>query len=212
MDYEKAYKESFGVAKCLHEAGDIITRKQMERLFPQLSESNDERIRKGLIEALKTSKTIGELKFTLPEPTREECIAYLEKQNDVPSRETTLGIWKLGNFWKENQVERDGLTQLQYIQKYLCLGLKNATIDYLKEQKPRKFKLGDKVHWHDDDTNVITITGFRDDAYLTDSAHGPILFCDEDNWERVEQKPAKWSEEDENYLGVIVRLVEQVSG
>ena len=56
------------------------------------------------------------------------------------------------------------------------------------EQKPRKFKLGDKIHWHDDDTNVITITGFRDDAYLTDSAYGPILFCDEDNWERIERK------------------------
>ena len=60
-----------------------------------------------------------------------------------------------------------------------------------KEQKPRKFRLGDKVHWHDDDTNVITITGFRDDAYLTDSACGPILFGDENNWEIAEQKPAE---------------------
>lgn len=72
-----------------------------------------------------------------------------------------------------------------------CVSTK-AILNWLekqKEQKPRKFKLGDKVHWHDDDTNVITITGFRDDAYLTDSAYGPILFCDEDNWERIEQKP-----------------------
>ena len=42
--------------------------------------------------------------------------------------------------------------------------------------------------------NVITITGFRDDAYLT-SAYGVILFCEEDNWEKVEQKP-NFSEKD----------------
>ena len=54
----------------------------LETLIPELKESEDERIRKGLIEALKTSKTVGELKFILPEPTREECIAYLEKQKE----------------------------------------------------------------------------------------------------------------------------------
>ena len=76
----------------------------------------------------------------------------------------------------------------------------NATSIRRKQQEPveepRKFKLGDKVHWHDDDTNVITITGFRDDAYLTDSAYGPILFRDEDNWERIEQEFAEWSDTD----------------
>lgn len=54
-----------------------------------------------------------------------------------------------------------------------------------EEQKPRKFKLGDKVHRHDDDTNVITITGFRDGAYLADSSYGHILFCDECNYDKV---------------------------
>ena len=47
-----------------------------------VKESEDERIRKALIDALKTSKSVGELKFILPEPTREECIAYLEKQKE----------------------------------------------------------------------------------------------------------------------------------
>lgn len=51
-----------------------------EFFAPELKEGEDERIRKGLIEALKVSKTVGELKFVLPEPTREECLAYLEKQ------------------------------------------------------------------------------------------------------------------------------------
>lgn len=49
-------------------------------IFPQLAESEDERIRKYLIEELKATKSVGELKFIIPQPTREECIAYLEKQ------------------------------------------------------------------------------------------------------------------------------------
>ena len=48
----------------------------------QFRENEDERIRKALIDALKVSETIGELKFRLPYPTREECIAYLEKQKE----------------------------------------------------------------------------------------------------------------------------------
>ena len=54
----------------------------LEALAPELAESEDERIRKALIDALKTSKSVGELKFILPEPTREGCIAYLEKQKE----------------------------------------------------------------------------------------------------------------------------------
>ena len=57
-------------------------REALETLIPELSESNDERIRKYLIEELKAAKSVGELKFIIPQPTREECIAYLEKQKE----------------------------------------------------------------------------------------------------------------------------------
>lgn len=83
---------------------------------------------------------------------------------------------------------------IAYLEKQKECGEANFREGYLhgfedaqKEQKPKKFKLGDKIRWHDGDTDVITITGFRNDAYLTDSAYGPILFCDEDNWERIGQ-------------------------
>ena len=117
---------------------DFLEGKEIEAihtLIPELLESEDERIRKKLIEY-----------FSHYKEDRE---------------------------WWEGITPRD-------------------IISYLEKQKLRKFKLGDKVHWYDDDTNVITITGFRDDAYLTDSAYGPILFCDEDNWEK-EQKPVEES-------------------
>ena len=78
-----------------------------------------------------------------------EAIAYLEKrkeQNSVPSREIILGIWELGNFWKENPEERGGLTQLQYIQKYWI-----EKCDYQKEQKPISFN----ESYNPDDYEVV---------------------------------------------------------
>ncbi len=57
--------------------------KAIQTLIPELRESEGESIRKALIDALKVSETVGELKFRLPEPTREEAIAYLEKQKEL---------------------------------------------------------------------------------------------------------------------------------
>ena len=79
----RAYDEALERAKAYHRNELAGSRKEMmEYIFPQLRESEDERIRKYLIGELKTAKSVGELKFTIPQPTREECIAYLEKQKE----------------------------------------------------------------------------------------------------------------------------------
>jgi hypothetical protein len=81
--------------------------KDFEEIFPQLNESEDERIRKYLVEELKAAKSVGELKFTIPQPTREECIAYLEKQKEQKSNiELIQRSWYMegyhdGKFGKE---------------------------------------------------------------------------------------------------------------
>lgn len=79
--------------------------RQIFRLFPDLKESEDERIRKTLIEELSACNTIGELKFSLPAPTREECIAWLERQKEPSMSAVTvltkagLKPYKDGNQW-----------------------------------------------------------------------------------------------------------------
>jgi len=81
--YEKKYNEALERAKAYHRNELAGSRREMtEYIFPELRESNDERIRKYLIEELKAAKSVGELKFIIPQPTREECIAYLEKQKE----------------------------------------------------------------------------------------------------------------------------------
>ena len=72
----------------------------------------------------------------------------------------------------------------------------NDIIAWLEKQKEQKhtlkFKVGDKVHLEGDEINILTITGIEEDRYLTDCAYGPILFCAEDIWEIVEQKPTEY--------------------
>ena len=82
-----------------------------------------------------------------------------------------------------------------------------------KEQNPiTKFKVGDKVHFKGDDVNILTITGLREDAYCTDSAYGPILFSDQDEWEIVEQRSVEWSEKDEECRKELIQYIEQRIG
>lgn len=83
----KAYDEALEKAKqTLKESSSEYTAKTViYHFFPQLAEGDDEdeMIRKSLINALTDAKSIGELKFILPEPTREKCIDYLERQKKV---------------------------------------------------------------------------------------------------------------------------------
>ena len=104
--------------------------------IPELKENEDERIRMALIKLMTVAGENYVRSATGFE--KEQLIAYIEKQqerNVVPSRETILGIC-----WKEDPEEREGLTQLQYIQKYW-----NKKCDYQKEQKPINNSTREKI-------------------------------------------------------------------
>ena len=59
-------------------------------------------------------------------PLEKEHLAWLEKQceqksSNIPSRETILAVWELGNDWKEltnGSISTEYGTQLEYIQKH----------------------------------------------------------------------------------------------
>ena len=97
-------------------------KEKLENIFPELKEkeSEDERIKKAIIRILK-----GETRYTSKEDT-DKYVAWLEKQNkqsssNIPSRETILAVWELGNDWKEltnGSISTEYGTQLEYIQKH----------------------------------------------------------------------------------------------
>ena len=92
MDYEKKYKDALERAKSmiddLRKGEDILAVSNLETMFPELKESEDERIRKALIRFHKSSIDIDGIKG-------EDILAWLEKQGKKPKK---VSVWK---HWKD---------------------------------------------------------------------------------------------------------------
>ena len=81
MDYEKLYKEALERARN-HKNNDGLTLEQyqtIDLLFPELKESEDERIRKELKRAIAVALDYS----YFGKETADNCIAWLEKQESV---------------------------------------------------------------------------------------------------------------------------------
>lgn len=119
-DYKKKYEESLKKASELHRDYSIVSnlidvRRELEEIFPELKESEDERIRKRLLNWLKNSN--GEI---LPTEEFNACIAWLEKQGeqkpaDKIESKFKVGDWVVTDAGKANQViaideDGDGFT------------------------------------------------------------------------------------------------------
>ena len=76
MGHEKKHKEEVVRATQLWECGDI-TRENLEYIFPELKESEDEKIRKALIRYHQSTINIDGIKG-------EEILAWLERQVEKP--------------------------------------------------------------------------------------------------------------------------------
>lgn len=84
MNYEEKYKEALERAKELHDSYNLmhISVDEIEQIFPELAESEDERIRKQLIDAIKIGRSNSGISFT--EEAASRYIAWLEKQKENP--------------------------------------------------------------------------------------------------------------------------------
>ncbi len=74
MNYERKYKEALEWMRSVYNGLQGATKEDAEHYFPELQESEDERIRKDIIRVFK-----GEIKF-ISEKENERYIAWLEKQ------------------------------------------------------------------------------------------------------------------------------------
>ena len=82
MDYEKKYKEALENARQEYNTTENVERKHwLEELFPELAESEDEKIRKVLIELVKCNERSG-YKLLNNVPT-SSMLAWLEKQGEL---------------------------------------------------------------------------------------------------------------------------------
>ena len=190
MDYEKAYKEALKRAKSeLNVWGsiDYDAYKHIVRIFPELAESEDEKIRKEVIETINGTLHPNSKK-------RNELIAWLEKQGEKnPVYINNISIQQMvehyastdeydGNDYKGKPVGcmirayRQGLTDMLNSMKQKPINdtdeeivkvVENTSILDMVEPK---FKVGDWVVY---DGWVCQITDVKEDGYCN-SVHGFI--------------------------------------
>lgn len=127
MNYEEKYKQALERAKKLYEQGTIT--ESLGYVFPELQESEDERIKREII------AYINELADLKNEKIPTKWLAWLEEQGK-----------------KDKLIRRLGEYKVKYTQKVLQEDLNKNT----KSQSQPKFKVGDKVTIKGDNT-VYTI-------------------------------------------------------
>ena len=191
MSYEKKYKEALERASKLRVQNPFDTVGQMvEHIFPELQESEEERIRKELIEFLKLphSRFVGNREH-------EKWIAWLEKQRE--QKHTAIDIDKMVGEFAHTEVKGYGIPSLIEVDAYRkgisdavnlifgiekqgekdpCIGCTNdkgcVTCENgnLKEIKVEpKFKVGDFIVSDICCGKVIEVTDY---AYLLDTGQG----------------------------------------
>lgn len=194
MDYEKKYKEAFERAKANYESsktmGFIAIADTIMDIFPELRESEDERIRKWLL---------GEMKihydFESPNlnPMVEKAIAYLEKQKEIPMPNSTelIEMWDKEEAMLKEKDFRGDEWRLAY--NAFMDGFARGTCVKFEKQKEQK----DYHKLYDDIAN----SEWFKKAYV-----GKSLGADD---EQKEQKPVEWSEEDKNTYKWVYNLFER---
>ena len=79
MDYEKKYNEALELARANHKFYKEHTEdvKLLEAIFPELAESEDERIRKAIVKSIEDDSSVYE-----QEVSKEQMLDWLEKQKE----------------------------------------------------------------------------------------------------------------------------------
>ena len=210
MDYEKRYNELIDAIKEMRDANphDEGLQNWVQDNVPELAESEDEKIRKALIELVKFSKRscfeiLKDQSFNIV--SMDAMLAWLEKLKVFAEHGDGLyyfgnnGFTYVGNptcdnvLWTEKQGDKpQGKAALEAAKEEK---VDNQNCVKGDDKIGQKFKVGDIVQYITDSTDRRKIEEIDTlcNMYHTDSS--PIMFEIEDEWkvvvnaEDVEQKP-----------------------
>ena len=211
----KAYDEATERAEGLINFCSDSELKTLEYVFPELKKSEDERIRKAIIEGLREMKSIF---HTISSIKIDDAIAWLEKQGEYANFRNKIQV---GDKVTRN---RDGvlvnLSQLKRVAKPSKeQGEKKPTkwteedamlAEFEKQGEQKtvvtipKFRIGDSIKTTNEEP--LTITKIDGKGYWSED----LLICNFDDaakWELVEQKPV-WSEEDNKWIESLIQTFE----
>ena len=185
MDYEKLYKEAFERARKFKSP---YCQAAVEQIFPELAESEDEKIRKELLAHIQQERASSTLKVNHAKWDR--MITWLKKQGEQPKK---VSIWK---HWKDG-IAGNGIDKPIYLIKdchtYSLSPCLSSECDYIELSELDNLMLekqGEKKPA--DNYCQENCKGFQET--------GKCFVDGECKAKRdAEQNPA-WSEEDENLL------------
>ena len=180
MDYKEKYEKALKVAQRFYDESVAITKKGLEDIFPELKESDDEKIRKRLLDYFKSFK-IANTGIRWEGLDINEVIAWLEK-------------------WRSEEEQKKEI-------KHACAkGVKNGAnavneIKKLYEHKP--------VEWSEEDEKILNAV-IRDyqannpNYQLWGIPAGDIVKWFKSLKDRVQPKQ-EWSEKDIEMIDRLIR-------
>lgn len=195
MDYEKKYNEALKWMRELYPGLHGATKEDAEHYFPELRESEDERIRRKMIEHFK-SKT----KETWCNMQVKDILAWLEKQKDHFRDDTKMV--ELQDYSSLNDLER------AIHRGFLSVGCKNVPVTIINETAKECLE---QVKPSEINIRALLSADRLASAEMTGrlKERSEIL---ENPEEYGLHKPAEWSEEDEKIRNLAIEWAETMSG
>ena len=202
--YEQKYKEALGWMKSLYGGLHGKTKEEAEKYFTELKESEDERVKKELIELISCMHDA--------DPRKKGWIAWLEKQIDKDKLIKELGKYKVKytqeilqnhlNSIINKDDERLRKTTIAFLKEFADKGYENAVecIDWLEKQGQQNFI---------EEKSPAESLGISPEKY--EEIVNECIYGEENPADEVEpnlsnsakigmDEESKWTEEDEQYL------------
>jgi len=169
------YQEALERAKELHEAGNALTKSQMEVVFPELKESKHERMSKNCIHFLKLQKA-----HHADTSEIDDCIAYLEHLqeyiDDIRQYAYNKGLVDAKE--KQKPAEKQDYSDLNDFERaihrgFLSAGVENVPVAIIKETAQECLAQMKPAEWSEEDerklNRIYEILGYAadDKGFLT---------------------------------------------
>lgn len=190
--YEKLYKEALEGAKGLLEIVEEdkveITKDDVKSLFPELAESEDEKV----IKALETFINQPEIAEKITFEARIMWLSWLEKQKEQKEELVHRLNGLMQDYIKEGKDDEEKEHRLKCYQLFWN-ALEDTNFFEQKEQKPAEWNPEDEQNLN------VCLSYIKDEPlrrWLKDAIHVRYV------------KPAEWSEEDERMLSRCEKSIE----
>ena len=198
MDYEKKYKEALLKARAARQNTEsAVTIGILEEIFPELKESEDEKIRKALLYVI--SRCEEEVFSRVCASSQKECIAWLKKQSEPTKINPSEFDLRLNKLLKqfESLPKEELISNLSY---YLNIIQNNGTYKIEKQGEKKSITIdADPIASYDN----VMISDIKDEGIDNISPEGSVNCVVTNSNKQGEQKPA-WSEEDEVHINSII--------